>query len=191
MLYEVEFLRGDYKERQLAANAAGVVCYVEHHFNAAATADADYSLVIVGSNASEKSKEWGSWYSRECSRVFGTVDKGIVIGGYQGRGDGNLVHTAMPAILLEPLFGSTPRHADIIRSELGQLKLARLLTASVYCNFPDGGLVGFSVGHKYKKSNPNDRGAAVYGSPALSEADYAEKVLLLAADLLETNPGGT
>jgi hypothetical protein len=78
----------------------------------------------------------------------------------------------MPAILLEPLFGSTPRHAEIIRSHEGQRKLAQVLVASILCMFPDGGLCGFSVGHKGKTSNPDDRGAAVHGTD-LMEADYA------------------
>ena len=50
-------------------------------------------------------------------------------------------------------------------------------------SFSKGGLIGFSVGHKYKTSNPNDRGAAVYGGG--TEADNAEAVLEKAKALLE------
>jgi len=39
------------------------------------------------------------------------------------------------------------------------------------------------VGHKYKTSNPNDRGAAVIGGGWV--ADYAEDVLVRAKELLE------
>jgi hypothetical protein len=93
----------------------------------------------------------------------------------------------MPAILLEPLFGTTPHHAEQIRSELGRRKLAQVLVASIYCHFPAGGVVGFSVGHKYRTSKPNDRGARVLlATDGLAEADYAEMVLTQAAALLES-----
>jgi hypothetical protein len=42
--------------------------------------------------------------------------------------------------------------------------------------------LGFSVGHKYKTSNPDDRGAAVAGGGW--EADYAEAVLEKASAML-------
>lgn len=81
----------------------------------------------------------------------------------------------MPAILLEPLFASNPQHADIIRSDDGQARLALILCDSIQRFFPKGGLIGFSVGHKYKPRNPPDRGAAVAGGGW--EADFAEAVL--------------
>ncbi len=89
----------------------------------------------------------------------------------------------MPAILLEPLFASNPQHADIIRSDRGQTDLARILVESIQRFFPNGGLIAFSVGHKYKESNPDDRGADLAGGG--SEADYAEKVLNKAAVMLK------
>ena len=89
----------------------------------------------------------------------------------------------MPAILLEPLFASNPRHAEIIRSEVGQKRLARVLVASIQRFFPNGGLIAFSVGHKYKDSSPSDRGDAVVGGG--TEADFAEQVLLKAKAMLE------
>jgi hypothetical protein len=129
----------------------------------------------VGSNASSTSCNWGKWYCSSVSKEFGTADKGIQIGGFNGRGDGNVKHTAMPAILLEPLFASNPKHASIIRSESGQQKLAQVLVDSIQRFFPNGGLIAFSVGHKYKTSSPNDRGADVFGGG--SEADFAEGIV--------------
>jgi len=89
----------------------------------------------------------------------------------------------MPAILLEPLFVNNPQSAALIRTEQGQMRLAHILCESVQRFFQNGGLIGFSVGHKYKISRPNDRGADVVGGG--SEADYAETVLLKAKALLE------
>ena len=60
--------------------------------------------------------------------------------------------------------------------------LARILAESIRRFIPGGGLIAFSVGHKYKTSSPNDRGAALAGGG--TEADHAEKVLEKAAKLL-------
>ena len=184
-MYEVRFYKGDYSERQRSANADQAIAYVEHHFNSSSSPTAEYTVVITGSNASQTSRNWGRWYAQAISREFEVPvggDQGIMVGGYSGRGDGNLRHTDMPAILLEPLFASNPRHADIVRSEDGQMRLARVLVDSIKRFFPDGGLIAFSVGHKYKTSNPNDRGAALVGGG--TEAEFAEKVLQKAEEML-------
>lgn len=188
-MYQVKFYKGDYFERQQAANADKAVAYVEHHFNSSASPSANYAVVVVGSNASSTSRNWGRWYAKAVAEQFGTQvggDAGILVGGWEGRGDGNVKHTKMPAVLLEPLFASHPQQADAIRSEAGQAALARILAESIRRFFPDGGLVAFSVGHKYKTSSPNDRGAALAGGG--TEADHAEKVLQKAAQLLADEP---
>jgi len=183
--YSVKYYKGDYMQRQLAANADRAVAYVEHHFNSSASPTASYAVVVVGSNASNTSRNWGRWYAKAVAEQFGTKaggDQGILVGGWEGRGDGNVKHTRMPALLLEPLFASHPQQAEAIRSDAGQAVLARILAESIRRFFPDGGLIAFSVGHKYKSSSPNDRGAALAGGG--NEADHAEKVLLKAARLL-------
>lgn len=185
-MYEVKCYKGNYFTRQKNANSDQAVAYVEHHFNSSSSNTANYAVVVTGSNASRTSKNWGRWYAKAVAMHFGTRvggDDGILVGGWNGRGDGNLKHTNMPAILLEPLFASNPQHADIIRSESGQNALARILTESIQRFFPDGGLIAFSVGHKYKESNPNDRGASLTGGG--TEADYAEMVLNKTADMLK------
>jgi N-acetylmuramoyl-L-alanine amidase len=183
-MYKVRFYKGEYLERQMAANKDKAVAYVEHHFNSAGPT-ANYALVVVGSNASQTSVNWGSWYAKAVAEQFGTQvyrTDGVARGGLDGRGDGNVKHTKMPAVLLEPLFVSNPRQADIVRSDSGQAALARILAESIRRFFPQGGLIAFSVGHKYKTSRPNDRGAVLAGGG--NEADYAEKVLQQAAALL-------
>ena len=185
-MYEVKFYKGDYLERQQAANEDGCVAYVEHHFNSTGSESANYAVVITGSNASQTSKNWGRWYARAVSQDFGVRiggDNGILVGGYGGRGDYNLRFTNMPAILLEPLFVSNPQSAELVRSDAGQQRLAMILCDSVKRFFPNGGRIGFSVGHKYKSSRPNDRGASVAGGGY--EADYAERVLTKTQAMLE------
>lgn len=185
--YTVKFYKGEYYTRQNDANRDKAVAYVEHHFNAGLFT-ANYTVVIVGSNASKKSIEWGKDYTRAICKAFSTIpggDDGIKVGGYNGRGNGNLVKTEMPAILLEPLFASNPEHAEHMRSKDGQYKLAQALVDSIRQHFPKGGLIAFSVGHKYKVSKPADRGAAVIGGG--TEADIAESVLLIAKEMLESD----
>lgn len=185
-MYEVRLYKGDYRQRQLKANADGCVAYVEHHFNSAASTGAGYAVVVCGANASQTSRNWGRWYAEAIGREFKVPvggDRGILVGGYNGRGDDNVRHTDMPAVLLEPLFGSNPAHAEWIRSEAGQTRLARVLVDSIRRFFQKGGRIAFSIGHKYKTSAPADRGAAVSGGGW--EADYAEQVLLKAKAMLE------
>lgn len=185
-MYSVKFYKGDYRDRQKQANADNCVAYVEHHFNSSSSRQANYTAVITGANASQTSRNWGRWYAAAVAREFGVSisgDQGIVVGGYDGRGDANLRFTKMPAVLLEPLFAGNPQHAEWIRSEDGQARLAQILCDSILRFFQDGGLIGFSVGYKYKTSMPNDRGAAVVGGGW--EADYAEGVLEKAKAILE------
>ena len=184
-MYQVKFYKGDYRERQEQANADKCIAYIEQHFNSCDNPSAGYSMVVVGSNASQTSKNWGRWYAAAVAREFdGSVggDNGILVGGFNGRGDANLRFTEMPAVLLEPLFCSNTSHAAIIKSEEGQARLARILCDSIQRFFQKGGLLGFSVGHKYKTNKPNDLGADIVGGG--SEADFAEAVLKKTAAML-------
>jgi hypothetical protein len=186
-MYTVKFYKGDYYDRQMEANQDGAVAYVEHHFNSSSSTTASYAVVVTGFNASQTSKNWGRWYAKAVAAHFGTNvsgDDGILVGGWNGRGDANLRETDMPALLLEPLFASNSMQADIIRSENGQSALARILVESIQRFFPGGGRIAFSVGHKYKETNPNDLGAPLAGGGW--EADYAEKVLDKAKTMLES-----
>lgn len=185
-MYRCKFYKGDYRERQEQANLDRCAAYVEHHFNSSGSPAAGYALVVTGANASQTSRNWGRWYAQAVAREFNVGvggDQGILVGGFEGRGDFNLRFTDMPAILLEPLFASNPRQAEWIRSDEGQARLALVLCDSIRRFFQAGGLIGFSVGHKYKRSAPNDRGAALAGGGW--EADYAEQVLLRAQRVLE------
>lgn len=185
-IYEVRFYTGEYIDRQKQANRDQAKAYVEHHFNSSSSSSANYAVVVTGANASETSRNWGRWYAHAIAKEFNTQvggTDGLFIGGAGGRGDGNLKYTEMPAILLEPLFASNPHQADLIRSDSGQTRLARVLVESIQRFFPKGGLIAFSVGHKYKPSKPRDLGASLAGGGW--EAEFAEKVLHKAKALLE------
>jgi N-acetylmuramoyl-L-alanine amidase len=183
--YAVKWYSGEYSERQRAANADRAVLYVEHHFNSVDNPAADYTCVIVGSNAGRTSKEFGQMYARKVSEAFGCKIggvNGLLIGGYNGRGDGNIKDTDMPAVLLEPLFISNPARAQAAWSDSGRSSLATILVDCIKHFFPNGGLIAFSIGHKGKRSKPNDRGAK--DTNGHYEAEHAEAVLKIAENLL-------
>lgn len=181
---KVRFYTGNYKPRQLAANRDKADFYVEQHFNAVANRSANYTHAKVATNASSKSYAIAKTYAEKCAEVFGIkkgfgdgVDKG-------GRGNTNLVHTKMPAILLEPLFVSNPAQAAIVKSKRGQKQLAQVLVDTIREHFPEGSLIAFSIGHKGKTGRwSRDRGASVYGGG--TEAQYAEIVLKIAEKMLK------
>ena len=90
---------------------------------------AGYTVVVVGSNASNTSRNWGRWYAWAVAEQFGTQvggDGGLLVGGWNGRGDGNVKHTKMPAVLLEPLFASNPQRIMDIGANTGKFSLAAL-----------------------------------------------------------------
>ena len=176
--FETFWAKGDYRDRQLAANSEKCCCYLEQHLNALGKDDPETqgdnpALIIVGSNASQTSKNWAAWLAEAFAAEFGIKNGGVIVG--PKRGDFNLRYTSMPAVLLEPLFVSDPTQAAILKSNDGQERLARVVSESIRRFFPKGGKVGLSVGHKYKTSKPHDRGAPVYGGGW--EADIAEEVL--------------
>jgi len=180
--YQVKFYTGNYGKRQKAANRDNAICYVEQHFNAAVDPETNYALVIVGKNASQTSMRWGDWLADEYSSRLNITKYGVSVGGFDGRGNGNIVKTNMPAVLLEPLFCSSYDGAAVLKSYHGQKTLAKVIVDSIQKFFPDGGLVAFSIGHKGKTSKPHDRGALVLAGG--TEAEYAEIVLTLAEKML-------
>ena len=184
-MYEVRFYKGDYLQRQLAANADKAVAYVD-----------TTSTAVLRRRRAMRSWWWARtrrapaatgdagmprrWPSNSATKAGG--DQGIMVGGWEGRGDGNVKHTKMPAVLLEPLFASHPQQAEAIRGDAGQAVLAPHPRREHPPLLPRRWIGRFSVGHKYKVSSPNDRGAALAGGG--NEADHAEKVLLKAEEML-------
>lgn len=178
--------RGDYRKRLEKANLEGAICYVEHHFNSSENKCAAYTCALVVSSATPITKRWARAYCRCVAERLGTTMRNGdgVVGLLPGdRGFSNIAAAAMPAMLIEPLFVSNVGHARMIRSREGRVALAQALADSIAEVFPNGGIVGLSVGHKYRDSRPQERGASVIGGG--NEADLAESVLILAADILE------
>lgn len=167
--YTVHQARGPLYERQIAANKAGCVAYLEQHLNATTDRSVNYAMVIVAENASAKTKAWGKTYTSIVAREFGVKDLGVITG---GRGTFNLKFAKCPAILLEPGFVSNPEFAAMVRTGEGQDALAKCLVESIKRHF-DGGLVGLSVGHMYRGTG--DRGAPVYEPEGFEDAAWDDE----------------
>ena len=173
-MYQVKFYTGNYRTRQRQANADGAIAYFEQHFNACGSPTPNYAMCVVGSNASKKSKAIATSYCNAIAQGTGLEIYAPDEYRVGGRGNGNLRHTAMPAVLLEPCFISCPDGAALVKSEHGRRFLAEALVDVIHRHFPNGGLVAFSIGHKGKVSNPADRGARAHGGG--HEAEVVERI---------------
>jgi hypothetical protein len=210
--YRVKIYTGDYIDRQEAANEDGAICYVEHHLNSKAyddpqTGDDNPILTIVAHNASLKSIEFAAAYSSNAQEAFPELplyrgrEPGVLQRGYRERGDYNLRFTKMPAILLEPMWVSDKESCQALAVRSTREALAEVLADTITSQFPEGGLVALSGGHKGKVSKPWDRGAPmaypefldrerILGLDSLpipegpTEADVCELIVRRAAELL-------
>lgn len=186
--YKVKFFYGDYKFRQLAANDSGAVFYCEHHFNVY-TRNSNYTLCKIIDDTPFLRK-FVKTYTDSVSKkldvplYLGKDGEGIIVSKVGQQDHFNLSSAKMPSVLLEPLFVSNVVHVEKYFNG-GRSVLADCLVSSIVKAFPNGGLIAFSVGHKYKRSKPMDRGAAVWGRAEFMESDLAENVLREAKFKLE------
>jgi len=184
-LYTVKFYRGDYRDRQAKAMADGAICYVEQHFNATGDPATNYAMVLITDRASPFTRAWAQLYSDNLSEKLHLkkgYDNGIKVLKDGDRGYGNLRHSTIPAILLEPFFLSNATGLEWAATE--QDLLAETLVESIRKTFPGGGLVAFSVGHRYKAARPDDKGAGPFSG--MYEIEFIEPVMEKAARLLDS-----
>lgn len=178
-MYRTKVYTGPYAERQRKANMDNADVYLEVHANSVEAGDVDYALSVVSSKHSATSYELAA----ELARAFGTAfdvghptnvgyDDGVRVG---GRGDGNLAYTAMPAVLIEPGFGSNPKQARLMESDSGIETAASIIVRTIIRFWPAGASVALSVGHKGNK--PKDMGAAWAGERFQWEAEWADAVV--------------
>jgi hypothetical protein len=171
------------KQRQIEANKDEAICYVEHHFNSNVGKPGSYAAVLLAHNHSNKSELWATDYLSRLYAAAGTVLSAtkVVHLAAGERGEALIVRTKMPAVILEPLFCNNLNHIHWIAG-LGWLNLAQVLTESIKAQFPGGGLVAFSIGHRYRPKK--DEGAPAVGIPPRTEAFWVESVMLKAAMIL-------
>jgi hypothetical protein len=201
--------RRDYRDRQLYANSQGAKLYIEGHFNAQMyTVDVDGDGVpdmdavgtsdnpascLVADNASQTSRDMGTYFAAQVSKAFGYPNRGLVelrrhANGKADRAYYNLYYTHMPAVLLEPFYVSDGEQALMAQSEHAQDVIANIICQMVLKHLPDGGKVAFSIGHLFKASSKWDRGAPVVNTGGkIAEADLVKLYMEKAAVLIEAH----
>lgn len=193
--FKVSFFTGDYKWRQLFANESRIDLYVEHHFNFYSK-QTNYTLVKVAQNCKTEAFDFGKLYNSKVSSRLGVPlydscrsDGGILRLKANSRDVFNLSLVTAPAVIVEPLFLSNNDHVDLLLNKGGVQTLADILTDSLREFFEDRESVhiGFSVGHKYQRTSPSDRGSVCLGKSEMTEADLSDTILTITKTQLENN----
>jgi peptidoglycan hydrolase-like protein with peptidoglycan-binding domain len=185
MTYRVINLKGDYSSREYAANTAGAAMVWHQHFNSF-NSTASYALVEIAYPVSDREMA----VATEIAAGYNAL-----IGGGLGSGDGvkvlsngdraeYIIDGNKEAYISEPLFLSNASQAAWIVQDENLRAIAKINVDVIKRHYPDGSTIALSVGHKYKTSNPSDRGAAVSGYPGIMEADLNEKVINFMTEML-------
>ena len=190
---KIVWLKGDYtgknRERQRQAEREKCDIVIEFHFNAADNSEASGTEV------------WHRQYSLPSRQLAKILHDRVVSLGFKPRGVKAAVQNSRASfinfyprtcivVLLEPCFVSSQRDAQKLHQDGFVDKLAEAIVAGVRDFVRTTAnrqfrVLGLSVGHKYKTSNPSDRGArCVFGD---FEADHAEDLAKKVAMLLQSN----
>lgn len=184
---KVVWLKGDYtgknKERQRQAARERCDIVIEFHFNAS------------DNDSASGTEVWYRPYSIYSQKLAKVIHDNIVALGFKPRGvksavDGSRASfiNAYPrtcwVVLLEPCFVTNKEDAAKVHDVkfIGRLADAIVDGISKFIkenNLKTVDVIGLSVGHKFKTSNPSDKGAkCVFGD---HEADHAEQLAQLVA----------
>jgi len=181
MKYHVLFYNyGSYLQRQKDANEKGAVCYFELHFNSSVNPSARGIEVLVAHNASEKTIKWASIIASALQSILKTPlrhNNGVKKLKKGERGDNNIAHTKMPAVLVEPCFISN--WSEVLNYMDNFIKCVKAMYFSITKMFSEG-LVALSVGHK----GTGKKGAKIVNIPYYEE-DLAEQTLFFVKRFLE------
>jgi hypothetical protein len=161
--------RGDYSARRDAARRAGAAVHLQFHFNSGGGA---YSLTEITSAADARCRRLARLLAADGARIFGIANNGVNTLSPGERG-WSCIGDELPGIINEPFFGDSPRQAAIARRS--QALLADMIAARIRQVYPAKSVIALTLGHKYKTSNPSDRGADLAGGG--NEASYMEPVL--------------
>lgn len=182
--YSVLQCRGPVRYRQTLASDRGVICYAEAHLNASSNPKAQHGFVIAGSTTPKSTEEWADAYLSRIAETFGVKTYGVKKG-IRGSGNVHWVKWPTPTMLLEPLFVSDPIMAARITSGEGLDALGRCLAGSIRATFPDGGLVGLSIGHAYRGTGDGGANVARMDIDGDGEVDEPDPAFDQEAELCE------
>jgi N-acetylmuramoyl-L-alanine amidase len=189
---KIVWLKGDYtgknKERQRQAEKEKCDIVIEFHFNSA------------GDRAASGTEVWHCQYSMFSRQLASILHDKITALGFKPRGVKSAVPTSRASfinsypptcvvVLLEPCFVSNRSDAEKLHQDGFIDRLANAIVAGIKDFIKTNAnrkfsVIGLGVGHKYKTSNPNDKGAeCVFGD---WEADHAEDLARKVAELLQS-----
>lgn len=161
--------RGDYSDRRAEAKRAGALVHLQYHFN---SGGGSYALTEITSAADERCRDLARLLVADFAKLFGIKNGGVRI---LDRGDRgwSCIGNELPGIILEPFFGDSWSQANKARAV--QDEMAHIIADRITQLYPSHATIALTLGHKYKTSNPSDRGASLDGGG--NEASYMEPVL--------------
>jgi len=179
MAYKVVRLTGDYEAREDEARRRGCAMVWHQHLNSVDDPKPSYTLVEVAYPTTPR--------ELKCARDAAVNYERLLRGGF-GDGDGvkvlpdghrgeSIIDNTREAYISEPLFASNPVQAKWVAKPENQRALAKANVEAIKANYPDGSVIGLSIGHIGKTSNPRDRGAQVVGT-GLMEADVCTGIVV-------------
>ena len=181
-------LTGDYvgnHERQRQASAAGCTCVLDFHFN---------SFDKPSANGGECFYQKGQSRSKELAKA---IVEAITSCGLKLRSEslkesvntraGFIDYYQCPTVLLEPLFLSNPADAAWIHRPENVQALGKAIAERLRPLLRTQDILGISIGHKGKTSQPKDRGTeCLHGD---DEADHAEALAAVIESALQAGNG--
>jgi len=177
----IAWLKGDYvgkHERQEAAKKRRCDVVLSFHFNSAS------SPLAAGAEVFYNDKPGAKELARELLEAITTaipVPKRGIKAAARTRA-AFINHYHCPAVLMEPLFLSNPREAELVHD----LDTVRRLASAIAKVVHHRGYrrIGIDIGHKFKTSNPNDTGASCVFARGCTEAFHAEHLAKAVASVL-------
>ena len=184
-MYDIVLLTGDYSEREAEARRRGCACVWHQHLNSVADPDPSYTLVEVAYPTTARELACAVDAARNVANVMrgGLGDgDGVKVLPDGARGE-SIIDGNTEAFISEPLFCSNPEQARWVAVRSNQTRIAKANVDAIAKHYPDGSLIGLSIGHVGKTSNPADRGAVVVGT-GLMESDVCTGIIEDMATLL-------
>lgn len=179
---KVVWLKGDYtkkRERQQQAKIHGCRFVISFHFNSFSDPTANGAEVYYNEKGDSEFVAQG--LMKVITQTLKVKSRKVASA--KGSRASFINAYPCPAVLIEPCFVSNPNEAKLLHDVTTMRKLGEGIADLLLRWLPFDSVVGLDVGHKFKTSSPNDRGAAcVLGD---TEADHAEQLAKIVAAKIE------
>ena len=164
------FLTGDYSARAARARDLGCTWTVDFHFNAADNPAYGAEVYYTPDDKTAKAVAAKVLAAMNSLGLKNTRADPLQAATAETRA-GYIRHYSAHALLLEPIFISEPGQNDWINQPINQEHLAQVVARALKENTTEEDLIGLSIGHLGKTSNPSDCGANAFDGRHV-ETDY-------------------